>query len=86
MDRVVLSMAALRLISSMIELSAAVLFLKVNDVAWALRINSILGLIGPFIFVGVSLLGINALASSVSLQKLVLISLGVVMVLLGTIK
>jgi hypothetical protein len=86
MDRVVLSMAALRLISSMIELFAAILFLKFNDVALALRINSMLGLVGPFIFLGVSLLGITAIASGISLQKLMLIVLGVVMVLLGTVK
>lgn len=84
MDPILTSMAIMRVISSLIELTAAFLFLKGKSVETALRINASLGLIGPLIFMGVSLLGITSLSGKVSFIRLVIILTGVLLVLIGT--
>ncbi|HEX7712620.1 MAG TPA: DUF2619 domain-containing protein [Bacillota bacterium] len=85
MERVILNnMALIRVISGMIEIVAAMIFLKVGRVDTALRLNAILGLIGPLIFLAVSVLGIAAIAVKLSWTKVVLISLGIILVLIGT--
>ncbi|HHY42830.1 MAG TPA: YqhV family protein [Thermoanaerobacterales bacterium] len=84
MDPILTSMAIMRFISSAIELVAALLFLKSKSVEKAIRINAALGLIGPLIFLGVSLLGITGLSGKVSLTKLIIIFTGVILVLIGT--
>lgn len=84
MGPILTSMAVMRIISSLIELTAAFLFLKSKSVETALRINAVLGLIGPIIFMGVSLLGITGLSGKVSLAKLIIILAGVLLVLIGT--
>jgi len=84
MDPILTSMAVMRFISSLIELTAAFLFLKSKSVEKALRINATLGLIGPLIFMGVSLLGLAGLSGKVSFAKLIIIFVGVMLVLIGT--
>ena len=84
MDPILISMAIMRVISSLIELTAAFLFLKSKSVETALRINATLGLIGPLIFMGVSLLGITGISGKVSFIRLVIILTGVLLVLIGT--
>lgn len=84
MDPILASMTIMRIISSLIELTAAFLFLKSKSVEKALRINATLGLIGPLIFMGVSLLGLAGLSGKVSFAKLVIILAGVLLVLIGT--
>jgi len=84
MDPILTSMAIMRFISSLIELTAAFLFLKSRSVEKALRINAALGLVGPLIFAGVSLLGLAGLSGKVSFSKLIIIFIGIVLVLIGT--
>lgn len=84
MEPILTSMAVMRIISSLIELTAAFLFLKSKSIETALRINAALGLIGPMIFMGVSLLGITGLSGKASFAKLIIIFLGVMLVLIGT--
>ncbi len=83
-NRTVLTMSAIRIISATIEFGAALLLLHYNRVDTALRINSLLGMVGPTVFISVSLLGVTALAGSIPTAKLVLIISGIVLVLLGT--
>ncbi|MCL4426578.1 MAG: YqhV family protein [Firmicutes bacterium] len=84
-DRVVLGMAALRFLSSLIEFTAAFLILaKFNRVEQAVRVNALLGLVGPTIFLLVSGLGLLGLAGRVSWEKMALILLGILFVLVGT--
>ena len=78
------SMAILRVISGLIEILAAIIFLKIGRVDTALRLNAFLGLIGPIVFILVSVLGIVALAVRLSWFKMGLISLGIILVLIGT--
>lgn len=78
------NMAILRIISGLIEILAAIVFLKIGKVDTALRLNAFLGLIGPIVFILVSVLGIVALAVRLSWFKMGLISLGIILVLIGT--
>lgn len=84
MNPYIISMAAIRFVSSIIEFFAALLFLRSKEVEQVLRINALLGFIGPAIFAGVSFLGICAVAGRASMTKLIIIFAGVILVLIGT--
>ena len=82
--RAVITMALLRLIAGTIEISAGLLMLKFGKVQTALKINSILGLIGPIILTLVGTIGLIGLSSQLSWSKLLLTSLGVLLIFMGT--
>lgn len=84
--KLVAGMALFRLIAGTIEVSAALLMLRFQRVETAIQINAVLGLIGPFIFVMVSLLGFIGLAGKVSYTKLGLLALGVLLILIAARK
>ncbi len=77
-------MALVRFLSGMLEVIAAVIFLRLGKVEHALRINAFLGLIGPLVFILVSTLGIVAIAVKLSPLKVILLTLGSILVLVGT--
>ena len=78
------NMATIRVISGLIEIGVALIFLKMGRVDTALRMNAFLGLIGPLVFILVSVLGIAAIAVRLSWLKIGLLSLGIILVLIGT--
>jgi hypothetical protein len=78
------NMALIRVISGLLEIGIAIIFLKLGKVESALRLNTFLGLIGPLVFLTVSVLGIAAIAVKLSWLKIILICLGIIMVLIGT--
>jgi hypothetical protein len=78
------NMAVLRVISGLLEIAVAIIFLKAGRVDTALRLNAFLGLIGPIVFIMVSVLGIAAIAVKLSWYKVLLLSVGMVLVLIGT--
>lgn len=86
MDPWVRSMASVRMLSSMIELTGAILMLRSGQVRTAVGINAGLGLVGPTIFAVTSALGIAGLEGSLPLHKLVLVGGGVLLVLLGALR
>ena len=77
-------MVLVRLLSSAVELSAAVLMARYNRVDTALRINGILGLVGPLILLTVTTLGVAGLAGRLPVHKLLMILAGVLLIILGT--
>jgi hypothetical protein len=77
-------MAMARFISGALEILAALFFLKLGSVEAALRINALLGLIGPAVFIVVSVLGIVAMAVHLTPMKLILLTSGILLVLAGT--
>ncbi|MHB8946538.1 MAG: YqhV family protein [Bacillota bacterium] len=83
MDRYVLSMTLIRLLSGSIEITAALLMLRFGNVATAVRINALLGLTGPIIFMSASAVGLLGLAGKLSLGRMVLVLSGVFLVMLG---
>ncbi|MCK8823860.1 YqhV family protein [Fuchsiella alkaliacetigena] len=82
-DKVVSSMALLRIISGIVELSAALLMLKFNSIEKALQINSALALVGPTVLVLVTAIGLAGISADISLMNFVVIALGVVLILIG---
>jgi len=76
-DKYVFGMAMLRILSGTIEFCAALLMLKLNRVDQALKINSVLALVGPMVLFSVTALGLVGLAGKISLHKMLLIILGV---------
>ena len=86
MDPGLFGMAVLRLLSALIECSAALLMLYLNDVKKALVINSLLAVVGPMIFITTTSIGLIAVAGSVSYGKLFLICIGVALILIGILK
>ncbi len=82
-DKVVFGMASMRVLSSMIELSAALLMLRFDSVAKALKINSLLALVGPTIMIIVTSLGLAGLNGKVPLQRMLLIACGVILIFAG---
>ena len=83
-SRTVFQMAVMRMIAGSIEITAALLMLRFGRVATALRINGVLGMIGPVILMTVSALGILGMSYQVSPRKLILLVMGVCVIFLGT--
>ena len=85
MERLTLnSMALLRVISGLLEIIVAFIFLKGGRVETALRLNAFLGLIGPLVFLLVSVLGVVAVAVKLSWPKIIIVCLGITLVMIGT--
>lgn len=82
-EKAVLGMALLRLISGSIEISAAILMLKFNTVEKALIVNSSLALIGPIILILTTSIGLFGLVEKISYMKMVWIILGVGCIFVG---
>ncbi|MGD8400593.1 MAG: DUF2619 domain-containing protein [Bacillota bacterium] len=83
-QNVIKHMALLRVVSGLLEILTAVLIVRLGRIDLALRLNALLGLCGPVIFILVSALGIAAIAVKVSMLKVGLLSLGIILVVLGT--
>ncbi len=85
-EKIVLSMAALRFISSFLELTGALLMLRFNSVEAAFKINALLAVTGPTIMITVTSLGLIGLAGKSSPQALATILLGIALIIYGVYK
>jgi hypothetical protein len=81
---IVKGMAFIRLISATIEVTAVIIMWRLTTVDSALRLNSILGLVGPTIFILVSALGIAGMVVKVNPMRMAVIIIGVILVIWGT--
>ncbi|CAI6055242.1 hypothetical protein COHCIP112018_01646 [Cohnella sp. JJ-181] len=86
MDKSVFSMALLRMLSGSIELTAALVMLKMNDVTKALSINAMLALVGPLILISTTTIGLVGLSDKLSPVKLLWVAAGVACLLIGILK
>jgi len=82
--RAVLTMALLRLLAGTLEISAGLLMVKLGRVESALKINAVLGLIGPVILTLVSGVGLLRLSTQLPWHRLTLVALGVLLIFWGT--
>nr|WP_246625186.1 YqhV family protein [Fictibacillus nanhaiensis] len=82
-EKVVLSMAAIRILSGMLEITAAFFMLHFNTVERALVINSLLSIVGPIIFFSTMTIGIYGLSTKLSFSSLLWIMLGIVCIVYG---
>ena len=82
-DKVVFGMAMMRFLSCLIELTAALLFIKFDSIQTALKINAILALIGPTIMAVVMAIGLSGLSGRISPVKFGIILAGVILIFIG---
>ncbi|NNV05351.1 YqhV family protein [Geobacillus sp. C56-T2] len=80
-DPSVLSMAGIRMVSALIELSAALLMLVFNDVKKALAVNAVLAVVGPTMMIVTMAIGLLSLADELSFSRLGFVALGVALIL-----
>ncbi|CAH1194732.1 hypothetical protein PAECIP111892_01826 [Paenibacillus auburnensis] len=86
MDKYVSWMAVLRLLSGSVEITAALIMLKLNQVDKALAVNSGLALVGPTILILTTAVGLSGMAQELSWGKLGWIGCGVAFLLIGILK
>lgn len=86
MDKYVSWMAALRFLSGSVEIAAALIMLRLNQVDKALAVNSGLALVGPTILILTTAVGLTGMAEQLSWGKLGWIGCGVAFLLFGILK
>ncbi len=85
-NKVVLAMGTLRLLSGSIEIFAALLMLRLNQIDKALVVNSSLALVGPLILIATTTIGLVGISDKLSLGKFVWVLAGVTCLLIGILK
>ncbi|MBE3599655.1 MAG: DUF2619 domain-containing protein [Limnochordaceae bacterium] len=74
-------MALLRLLSATIEIMAAVLMVRSGRVADAMRINGLLGVVGPLVLASVTAIGLAGLAGKLSPLRMGTLAVAVALIL-----
>ncbi|MDR7314118.1 YqhV family protein [Brevibacillus nitrificans] len=85
-EKAIIGMAALRILSGSLEILAALLILKVNEVEKALFINSGLAIVGPVILITTTTIGLLGMSDRISFSKLAWILVGISCILIGVRK
>jgi hypothetical protein len=80
-EKVVLAMGLLRILSGSIEISVALLMLKLNSIEKALLLNSSLVLVGPIILILTTSIGLSGIAGEISYVKILLVFCGIGLIL-----
>ncbi|GAE31865.1 YqhV family protein [Halalkalibacter hemicellulosilyticus] len=81
-----LIMVGLRLVSGLIELTAAALMLRLNSVEKAIAVNAALAIIGPTILILSISIGLIGMKDQLSFIKVAFIASGVTLILIGLAK
>ena len=82
-EKALLFMIMFRLIGGSIEVTAAMLMLKFNDLEKAFYINTLLALVGPFILILTTGIGMIGLAEKISLARMIVLFSGIVLILIS---
>ncbi|GKV68869.1 hypothetical protein NCCP2716_13670 [Sporosarcina sp. NCCP-2716] len=80
-ERALLLIIMLRVLSGSIEISAAALMYKFNDLEKAFYINSMLALVGPVILVVTTGLALSGLTEKISLTRIICLFAGIVLII-----
>lgn len=86
MNKIVLTMASLRMMSGSIEIIAAILMLRLATIEKALLVNSALALVGPLVLLTTTTIGLVGIAEKLSYGKILWIIAGVSCLFIGIIK
>jgi putative exporter of polyketide antibiotics len=86
LNKFVMSMATLRLISGSLEIVAALIMLRLNQVEKALLVNSGLALIGPLVLLSTTTIGLIGMADKLSFGKMLWVFAGVSFIFIGILK
>lgn len=85
-NKVVLAMAVLRLMSGSIEILAAMLMLRWNQIEKALVVNSSLALVGPLVLITTTTIGLVGISDKLSPSKFIWVLAGVACLMIGILK
>ncbi|MCM3078040.1 MULTISPECIES: YqhV family protein [Brevibacillus] len=85
-EKAIMGMAALRVFSGSLEILAALLILKVNQVEKALLINSGLAIVGPLVLLTSTAIGLIGISDRISFAKIAWIMVGISCILIGVRK
>ncbi|EEG78774.1 YqhV family protein [Dethiobacter alkaliphilus] len=83
-EHTVFTMAALRILSGLLEVGAALIILRFNKIETALRVNGVLAVIGPTILLLGITLGVMGLSDRLPLGRMLMIYAGVFLIFWGT--
>ncbi|SOC41820.1 DUF2619 domain-containing protein [Ureibacillus acetophenoni] len=83
MESALLYMVLLRIFSGSVEITAAGLMYKLNDLEKALTVNTMLALVGPTIMIITTGIGISGLGDRISLGKIILLMTGIALILIS---
>ncbi len=83
-NRFISGMGVIRLLSASMEMLGAYLIFRSVRVENAVRVNALLGLTGPFIFLTVTALGLAGMAGRLDLSKTLLLLGGAALILAAT--
>lgn len=86
MNKIVLTMASLRIMSGSIEIIAAILMIRLATIEKALLVNSALALVGPLVLLTTTTIGLVGVADKLSYGKMLWIIAGVSCLFIGIIK
>lgn len=86
LNKIVLTMSSLRLMSGTIEIFAALLMLRLNEIDKALAVNSTLALVGPLVLITTTTIGLVGLSDKLSMGKFLWVVAGVACLLIGILK
>ncbi len=83
MDKALMGMCFVRMLSGCLEISAALLMWHFGSIRTALRINAALGLCGPAFLLAATLIGLGSLIGSMSPVRMLLVGLGVFLIIIA---
>lgn len=83
-NKYITTMAVTRFLFGLINFIGVFFMLRYNTPEQALRVNGIIGSIGPFVFLFVSMVGLAGMAGKISTQKMILLIAGIILIWLGT--
>ncbi|MBW7473562.1 YqhV family protein [Paenibacillus oenotherae] len=86
LNKIVMTMASLRLLSGTVEICAALIMLRLNQIDKALAVNSALALVGPLVLITTTTIGLVGLSDKLSPGKFLWVVAGVACLLIGILK
>lgn len=86
LEKAIIGMATLRIMSGTIEILAALLILKLNEVEKALIVNSGLAIVGPIVLLTTTTIGLIGMSDRISFWKIAWIFAGIACILIGVRK
>ncbi|MEW9699143.1 YqhV family protein [Paenibacillus sp. SI8] len=85
-NKIVLSMASLRLMSGGVEIIAAIIMLRLATIEKALLVNTGLALVGPLVLLATTTIGLVGIAEKLSFGKMLWVLVGVSCIFIGILK
>jgi len=83
LESALLYMVLLRIFSGSVDIAAAGLMYKFNDIEKALTVNTMLALVGPTVMIITTTIGVSGLGDRISLGKIILLFTGIALILIS---